>query len=292
MKANRLFPIAIALLVCSATALISFQRKGKQPDVETQATLRMASRLGVEADFVAGQSKVGNLLLDAVLTRYSFRVPLQISEGVYISVPPWDFKEALLTDGQLVVTLINGSTVQGRGLGSIVDKAGRSFGLNTISRLAVVRIDKEYAHYERREKITAALWRLTVGTDATESFSIRQPRFAFKYYSTSGYVMGGSDRTQTGSASIWIKQGTEELETPLEAFATIKLTLGTLKTDPPSLTVTAPNGTTNSGALVLKHHDDRGWHTAHEWGLYGLLHGVDRTYVLATRAPLTLERVQ
>jgi hypothetical protein len=46
-----------------------------------------------------------------------------------------------------------------------------------------------------------------------------------------------------------------------------------------------------TGELVLKRHDDRGWHTATAWAVHGFLDGSQRTSILVKSAPVTIERI-
>jgi hypothetical protein len=256
----------------------------------TQVTLRIATRLGVETDFAAGPTKVDDSLLQS-LVGYTARIPVEIAPGLYASIPPWDLKEATFAGGTLLITLVNGATLKGRGIGSLQSESGQSFGLNTVSRLSVVEMTKDWDAVWRNDKITGERWKLTVGSGNGQSFEVRRPRFVFSYYSTSGYAMGGSDRTETNGANFWLKQGVDELEAPLETFRSIRIETA-VQPASTTISVTAPNGTVTTGQLVLKRQDDRGWHTAVAWGVHAFLDGAQRTSILATRNSISLERIQ
>jgi hypothetical protein len=108
-----------------------------------RVTLRITTRLGVETDFAAGQTKVDDRLLQSLLG-YATRIPVELGPGLYASVPPWDLKEATFADGALLIALVNGATLKGRGVGSLQSESGQSFGLNTVLRLTVVDMSKDW----------------------------------------------------------------------------------------------------------------------------------------------------
>ena len=264
---------------------------------QPHARIRITSRLGVEKECDADSSKLDDALADAAVAGNGAKLPLLLQKGLYAGVPVWELQNAALSGGALKVTLKNGASLEGRGTGSVRCKEGESFGAAGISALAVVEVTKDYVGYvtsyadRARAKSTAERWRLSVGAGLAVSFVVRNPTFAFRYYSSSGYIMGGSNREETDGKSFWLKVGGEEIEAPLTSFSAIAIPLPT-GGRPTIASVTAPNGTTTSGELVLKYKDSAGWHSASSWGLLATLDGSDSTSLFATEIPMRLEKVK
>ncbi len=213
---------------------------------------------------------------------------------VSICIPAWDLTEADGTaSGSVKATLKNGTTVEGAPFGVLVSYDGKEKNsLAALKKLRVVHLPAGYEQYHTNsydqldmERGSVISWRLMA---AEKAFEIRNPQFWFRYYSTDGYIMGGSDRT-TRTASVSLKKGEDELEAPISDFSEVTVRRNTPR-GPAQVAVTAPVGTVTEGGLSLNHKDSKGIHGSNEWWLGGVLQGTSLTRVVMSEGTITLRR--
>jgi hypothetical protein len=107
-------------------------------------------------------------------------------------------------------------------------------------------------------------WELRITKPSEKQYTVTNPRFVLQYYSSSGYLIGGSQH-ETESTSFYLKVGNEEILAELYDFA--QLIMDT------KLTVKTASGTGTTGDLDLKAQDDKGDHWAGQRALVADLTG-------------------
>lgn len=179
--------------------------------------------------------------------------------------------------------MTNGQELSGKLFGVIHVGGEKSYDLATVRSLDVLSVPKpEKATEAKRYNET---WELTIPTATGLSYEVVDPLFCFEYYSSSGYWIGGSYRTER-SKSFYLKVGEQEHLANIEDFA--RLSLEGTGTAEPRLTVETRSGVKPSGSLVLKHKDDRGYHEATAWVLAARMASNDKIRVAVSKKGWTL----
>ena len=122
------------------------------------------------------------------------------------------------------------------------------------------------------------------------TYAATDPIFVFVYYSTAGYIVGGS-YTDAFSSSFFIRMGNSDTQANLVDFEEISLSLADYRTQ---ITVKAPNGTETTGTLVMKSPDGNGLSEGTDWCLVAYVQDfgdANATIVLRRNTTFTLRKV-
>ena len=180
-------------------------------------------------------------------------------------VPMRMFRLAYEREGMHVVTLANGQELRGKLDFVIVAPDDKSYDLRAASTVVLNSLPEEDEHsIKPSEQEPTALWQLHIMQPVELTYSVSNPRFAFQYWSSDGYLIGGESH-ETQSESFYLKVGDEEIlanlpdfeEVSFEEFAEGKL----------QIKVKAKSGIETVGTLVLKAKDDAGYHEGKDWFL-------------------------
>jgi hypothetical protein len=254
--------------------------------------VELTNGFGITKQFKIRGASTGRDILDYGACQRA-TILLRLAPATIICLPVWDFTLAEKTAGSTVrVTLTNGTYVEGVPFGSLVSDDGESNGLAGMQKLRIVDVKEGYPRNntggtdQTLMKGSAASWELSTGNTPSSKFAIRDATFAIRYYSSAGYVLGGSDTAEL-TASFFLTKGTDELEAPISDFSQVSIT----KTgNAQRISVTAPNGTVTTGTLALKGKDSKGTHEASEWMFGGILQGTTLSRVMTSSPSTTLRR--
>lgn len=195
-----------------------------------------------------------------------------------MAIPFGVFRQAELKDGVHVVTLMNGQQLQGKLVCTLTSSDDRKYDLRTATKLVLKGSPKDRQRIQsRRGRQTIErrprgkpeqLWQLHITKPVDLVYSVSNPRFAFQYYSTSGYLIGGADR-RTESSSFYLQVGDEEIMANLPDFQVISFDRLTPKKGGVRIktTLRSKSGVETSGTPILKAKDDKGYHTGRFWFL-------------------------
>jgi len=175
---------------------------------------------------------------------------LRIADGVYTVVPLRMFWRAYEREGVPVITLADGQELKGQLDFVLHGPEERSYDLRTVSKVVLISLPEREFNIEPSEKNSAELWQLHILEPVDLTYSVSNPRFAFQYYSTAGYLIGGTNR-ETESQSFYLKVGDEEILAYLPDFEEI-----TFSKD--QINVKAKSGIETMGTVVLKSGDRKG----------------------------------
>jgi hypothetical protein len=253
--------------------------------------LRVKTKLGVDAEVAVGLTRADNVLLGK-LGAAAYRagsdecLAVRVSANVVMLVKWKAVKEATREGAQHTVTLADGSRLVGTVQGTVETEAEprRTYDLATATAFSVVSSKPGYRLSRAK---TPGAWTLTV-PGSSQPYAGSAPRFVFQYYSSSGYVMGGSER-EVESTTFQVMVDNEAVTGELADFQSLSLTASTASPARPTLTLQAPGGTPVSGAISLSIKDDKGDHPAHAGWMLALDLDEVRT-IAVTQGGWKLER--
>ena len=245
--------------------------------------VQLTTRLGVDTTVEVATIDSDNDVLNRVLRRQQGRqFPLRTAEGLYMVVPLRMFRQAYEREGVHIVTLANGQEFEGQLDFIFDDPDGRSYDLRTASKVVLISLPEDEYSIEPSEQEPAVLWQLHILKPVDLTYSVSNPRFAFQYYSSAGYIIGGCDR-ETESQSFYLKVGDEEILANLPDFEQIAFSeLAEGETDV-QIKVKAKSGIETVGTLVLKAEDSAGYHKGKNWFL--VMDSADSEIVIVLRNP-------
>lgn len=244
--------------------------------------VQLTTRLGVETTVEVTTTDTDNDVLNHVLRSLHQRgrqFLLRIADGIYMVVPFRMFRQAEEREGVHVVTLADGQELKGQLDFVLNGPDGRTYDWRTVSKAVLISLPEDEYGIEPSEQKPAAPWQLHIVKPVDLTYSVSNPRFVFQYYSSAGYLIGGSDR-ETESQSFYLKVGDEEILGHLLDFEEITFSeLVEGETDV-QIKVKAQSGIETAGPFVLKAEDSRGYHEAHTWFLVMDLADSELTMVL------------
>ncbi len=225
-----------------------------------------------------------NLHVDDDLLNYPTghdRLLLEISEGAYISIPLSVLKEANADEnGRQTVILSNGDSLKGWLLSAVVTPDKKIYGLNSTRSLKLISLPTNWNDMPSLEDMET--WKVSVSAPLQETYNVSKPLFGLKYYSTAGYIWGGTD-VETTSERFYIKANGSEVLTQLSDFRTIDFLGGE------EARIIAPDGTETKGCITPASGDKKG-HT----GTWYLIMYLDKNGLgLILKKPIcTLSRLE
>lgn len=225
--------------------------------------VQLTTKLGVDTTIEVANTDTGNDVLNHVMWR-GRNFLLRTADGVYMVVPMRMFRLAYEREGMHVVTLASGQELRGKLDFVIGGPDGKSYDLRTASTVVLNSLPEDEYSIEPSEQEPTALWQLHIMQPVDLTYSVSNPRFAFQYWSSRGYLIGG-ENYETQSESFYLKVGDEEIlanlpdfeEISFEEFAEGKL----------QIKVKAKSGIETVGTLVLKAEDSKGYHEGTDWFL-------------------------
>jgi hypothetical protein len=213
-------------------------------------TIQIEDKLGVSAQLQVSYV-VCSEERDELPTPNNQFLQMRGSGGVSYAIPLAILDEArLLGDGRHSVRVRSGFSVDGTGCGSLEDwrNSERKYPLNQIVTMKAVRP----APSSRPPMTSTDLWFVQCAERSSAPARLIRPSFGFRHRDTYRRVEGVFYDYATAifsgrSTAFKIQTGAETLTANMADFTTIDLIAG----DVPRVTVTARNGRTTSGDLIL-----------------------------------------
>ncbi len=272
---------ALPVLTLSVLATVVFFTSlcFAQP-VSDQPVLQLRTKLGVDVTIPLEKSSLEfdfdlddrdkNTLMRYLLGKKEFRGEkdkflLQVVDGVYMIVPYEIFQQAELREGMQVITLTNGHELEGKLVGIAHLPDCRKYALGT-ANVALSNWPKKEPGLEECGEKSDELWQLHIREPVDLTYSVFNPRFAFRYYSSVGYLIGGSFRYRE-SLSFYLTVENEESLANLPDFEEISFTKSTKQQEGVSIHLKSKDGVESSGTVIVKAKDSEGWHEAKAWFL-------------------------
>jgi len=151
------------------------------------------------------------------------------------------------------VILVNGRVLQGKPECTLQShESEKLYDLRTVERLARLEYNEKGSSMARDYRKPSSRWKLKLSRPAALPEDVCNPHFSFRYWSSEGYYVGGSDDNEESSEASHLKTGGEEVEVNLSDFA--RVTLATTGSQL-SATVVSASGVTTTGRALLKAKD-------------------------------------
>jgi len=228
------------------------QVAGKYPVVQ------LTTKLGIDTTIEVAHTDTGNDVLNHVMWRTREKdFLLRTADGVYMVVPMRMFRLAYEREGVHVVTLASGQELRGKLDLVIGGPDDKSYDLRTASTVVLNSLPEDEYSIEPSEQEPTALWQLHIMQPVDLTYSVSNPRFAFQYRSSAGYLIGSANH-ETQSESFYLKVGDEEILANLPDFEELSFeesAEGLLQ-----IRVKAKSGIETVGTPVLKAEDSKGYH--------------------------------
>jgi len=273
-------------------------------------TLELRTKLGVARRIRVHITRTGDGLLDALGAYWGRGVPdynwehfpdarlaIQTGDDTFALVPWTSIKEITEKNKKQVVTLKDSTSYEGviKTIAFVEDDkdqnlpySGRKkYNLSTVTSLAVVQIPpRGKSRYRTKKPRSNKRW--TLSSVAHEPRTrVKSVRFVFQYYTSAGYILGGTDTVSVTSAFI-LNVGGDKIPANADDFELLKFD----SRDPKKsvLSVRARNADIVTGHLELVAKDSRGEHPANKWAL---ALDMENGCTLVVRNPsLTLEQTR
>jgi hypothetical protein len=186
-----------------------------------------------------------------------------------------------------IVTLANGQELEGV-LDFVLDgPEEKSYDLRTVSKVELISLPEDEYGAEPSKQEPTAQWELHITEPVDVRHSISNPRFAFQYYSSVGYLVGGSNR-ETDSQSFYLQIGDEDILANLPDFEVVTFSgLAEGETDV-QVKLKAASGVETVGTLILKAEDSAGYHRGRNWFL--VMDSTDSELTIVLRNPRCILR--
>jgi hypothetical protein len=268
----------VAVVCFLALSVPLFAQRQKPP---VGLRLAVETKLGVKEDIQVGTTDAPTTLLDTVsfggLSAHGrSRLVLLAPDSVYYLIPWALVKEGAANQDGHSVVLTDGSAIAGK-LETEVSTAGdgRKFNLAGTNKFVTLSAPKsETLNWGGVNPWPPRLpWSLSIAGRAT-ALDVVAAHFVFRYYSTAGYVIGGSDGNVWQALNFVVKIGPDNVAANLPDFETVSVHR---ENGRDTVTVRAPGAAPVTGQLILSQTDSRGSHDAYsDWILLVTLpNGVD-----------------
>jgi len=240
----------------------------------TYPMVQLTTKLGTEVTTEVRRIDTSKDLLNA-----PNKLLLKTTDGVYLLIPLTLFRRAYESQGVHMVTLADNQELGGRLLGILEGSDQKKYDLGTTCTIVLTQLPKASPTPRFTPTKPVTQWKIQVTEPAGLAQAVSNPRFAFRYYSTAGYAIGGTNRTTT-SNSFYLKRGTEEILANLADFEQISFSRPTPGGPGVPIVVKTKDGIETQGTLVLKAKDSAGEHVSNDWHLEADLANSEITMVL------------
>jgi hypothetical protein len=223
---------------------------------EKRNLVELTTKLGVHATVVVGKVSHPDWLLDRHASGWSTAsFLLKLDPNVYLGIPIWllDRVERQGTGHRLI--LVNGRELRGALECTLQSHENEKlYDLRTVDRLVRLEYDDRDSSMARTHRKPSTRWKLKLTEPLALPQDVCNPYFSFRYWSSEGYVVGGSDEFEESSEAFYLRTGGEEVTVNLSDFASVTLT-----TVGPKLTarLVSASGVTTTGAAILRAKDPK-----------------------------------
>ena len=226
--------------------------------------VKLTTKLGVETTVSVERIYTDNDVLDYLMGWNAENFLLQVADGVYMVIPLRVCRQAELKGKMHVVTLTTDQQIEGKLFCTLESFDDKVYDLRNATKLLITNLPKEKPRQEKHVEF----YQLHIRKPVDIKYSVWNLRFAFQYYSTAGYIMGG-EKHETASYSFYLKIKNEEILANLSDFEEISFDKLRQKKDGDriQMKLISKSGVETSGELILKPKDSSGFHEAWDWFL-------------------------
>ena len=235
--------------------------------------VEVTTKLGVTTAVTASSHTTDDPLLNALGgscwyagDRRGSKLTMEINDNTFILIP-WDSIQDVSTrEERQVATLKSGVERTGKVKTILVtaDEPTRKYDLGGATSLKVLgtrTTDKLRSRTGRAHKAEERRSEWTMRVVGNTKTAVLDPRFVFQYYSSSGYVIGGTDR-EVARASFFVVVGGDRNLANVDDFGVMEVQSDG---DKARVTLAAKGSTPVSGTLDLAETDASGEHKAKSW---------------------------
>lgn len=214
--------------------------------------IKMRNALGIESEvqvsFAGAAAETYPLL--------SYRgIPVEIAPGIYITTPISSFRSIHTEGDYQVVTFADGQTVTGHVEAQITDPNATVYDLSTATEAELVSLAISYQTTPAAEPADET-WQVHITEPVDLTFTGAHPRFTFRYYSSAGYLIGGSYRN--GEADqFYANLNGQDILVRVEDFSEITFPGGTT---PQHISLIVPGGEPSEVDFRVEYTDSAGGH--------------------------------
>ncbi len=216
--------------------------------------VELTTRLGVKATVVVGKISHPDFLLNQHASGWASSTFLfNVGPGAYLGIPIWLLDRVERRGTVHRVFLVNGRELQGQLECTLQSHENEKlYDLRTVERLVRLDYDEKESSMARDYRKPSSRWKLKPSRSMVLPEDVCNPYFSFRYWSSEGYYVGGSDENEESSESFLLKTGGEEIAVNLSDFTSV-----TLVTAGPQLTakVVSASGVTTNGQVLLRAKD-------------------------------------
>jgi hypothetical protein len=216
--------------------------------------VELTTRLGVKATVVVGKVSHPDFLLDRHASGWETATfLLNLGPGAYLGVPLWLLDRVERRGTVHRVILVNGRELHGQLECTLQSHENEKlYDLRTVERLVRLGYNERDSSMAQDYRKPSSRWKLKLTRSMALPEDVCNPSFSFRYWSSEGYYVGGSDENEESSEAFFLKTGGEEVAVNLSDFASV-----TLVTTGPQLTVkvVSASGVTTTGLALLRAKD-------------------------------------
>jgi len=249
----------------------------------SDATVKLTTKLGVETSFVAkypfsSAPRPVERLLHQFKPGDDPGVLLELTPSSFLIVPLGAIKTAALEGGKTrLLTSVGDFT--GKLASGLTTEGDRRYDLSSAVKLEVSHPKGKRANgTDPALKPRRPAWRVSLPARPERTFDITDAEIRFGFYSTAGYVVGGSDTFyDSGQQDFKLRVGGEDVAAQLSDFAEIEFFHAAGKL---MARLKAPKGQVTSGEFVVTQTDSRGEHVGHTRFMVGRLLQANACFLL------------
>jgi hypothetical protein len=186
------------------------------PRFEIQNELGVKTTLAVKKIWVE-DDKIDHALDCQAYRPRSWRLPIEIADGVFMSLPLETVQRVTREDEEHIVQISPaGKVVRGKLSGVLCSEDGREYDLDKLSSLIVLRVPK--TDREQSPEKSPITWHLRMSDGEKHGWAIRHPSFSYSRYSPSSFPGGSGSWYENSSQSFILKVGDSEHRANLADF--------------------------------------------------------------------------
>jgi type II secretory pathway pseudopilin PulG len=249
------------------------------PTVEVGAEnsiIELTTGLGVQRRMHSFDVTSEDNILQSILWNLSFdtkkeHIIIGIGEGAYILMPLQSFQQATMqSNGRQLITLQDGTTMEGLLDSILKDDNGQSYDLKTANSVKLLALSGSEESSVNTSQIDSPSWQLEIFAPISQAHIVNKPRFVFEY---STYELTGYRDHESTTETFYIKDNSSiERLGNINDFDSIEFlaTDNGLGTDQIAVTV---GGVQSQGSISVVNTviNERGW----EWYLLANLEDSD-----------------
>ena len=283
--------LSVLAAVVFLTSLCFAQPASDQPVLQLRTNLGVDVTIPLKKDLFDFDIHFGDFNKDSLM-EYLLGVDkfyVYITDGVYMIVPWEIFRQAELKDGIHIITLTNDQQLKGELVGIVRLPNSRKYQLHAAAKVVLSNYPKKEPTLQERGEKAEKPWQLHVSGPIDLTYSVSNPRFVYRHFSSAGYIIGGRFYFRE-SLSFYVNIEGDEILANLPDFEKISFTKLTQKENSVSIHLRSKSGVETNGMPILKEEDQEGWHEALTWFLVMDLADTDGALIVLIEPNCSLTR--